>query len=1019
MQHRIIISALFLLFAVASFAQPTSSRKQLLQEYGAISVANPQYRPADFLSHHKLEMGLGDSDVWSLQSEEAGKNGYVHFRYQQSHQGIPVYGNSYRLHAKGGKVVSANGSYLPKIKLNTTPALSLAEAVAIASQDMNGTEAPQKDNTKAAQLMPELSSFVSEPHLVIMDIKMPDFSGSYALAYKIELNSNTELDSKSYFIDAHSGIILNRISLLERESKPCQCSTLYYGEQTVEIDSISENEFVLVDPNRGADGIIVTDADGNTYVSDDNRFDENDAGYEKGAVDALYGTAKYYDILSDHFDWNGLDNNDKSFEIGVHAYEQDEFVNAFWNGRKVWVGNGDCNYGPLSSLTVVGHEFMHGIIDYTSRLIYSGESGAINESLADVMGKMLEYQVSPDLFNWGVGTVFSPEELEPFRILDNPNVKDHPEFYKGNKWTDNNDVHINSAIGNLWYVLIAEGRTASDQTGQPYAVSAMGHLEAAQFIFHVNRFYLTENSGYNAYYNASLLAAEELFPGDASFRDNIIEAWKAVGLPNEPDELGEYVDLALTTQSLYSLCGYGSYLSAYVDVTNLGSLKYEPSMNGKIIVEDGSNNILREIELTEGINLDTTIRIRLDSILEIDEYFSRMTVDLELGEDRVPENDSDRTFALTQEFVTGNLAVSMSYDPHKCFSDKQSVTVVIRNESCEMIPLGTEMDLVIKDSSGEIVYSENYMLERNLNRSSAVDFKREFLMPRKEDETFTISLDVPTIVDPDPSNNENSYELLAFKTVDKSYSNSFSEPNDLIDELYIVRYDYAPIPLDVINGDSAFFVKGTFVSTDELMCPEAEDNFTGEADSPFDNIKAIVTLCADLEEEVSPSVYFDLVQNRNLNNKFFSDATSSMQLMWEDVQSLEKGKQNFLGQPDGARISNAVALPSQFKGRLTFNFVAMSEEDIQYLDNLHFDQDVSTENVEAVPLRIFPNPTSAILEIAGSKSISGVQVFDTQGRLVMEGEGMSLDVTELVAGCYLLKVFSVDGHIFSERFIKI
>jgi Zn-dependent metalloprotease len=43
-----------------------------------------------------------------------------------------------------------------------------------------------------------------------------------------------------------------------------------------------------------------------------------------------------------------------------------------------------------ASLDVVGHEFTHAVIQNTSNLAYEGQSGALNESLADVFGEMIQ-----------------------------------------------------------------------------------------------------------------------------------------------------------------------------------------------------------------------------------------------------------------------------------------------------------------------------------------------------------------------------------------------------------------------------------------------------------------------------------------------------------------------------------------------------------------------------------------------------------------------------------------------------
>ena len=1021
MLFRTLTSILFVLVTLTLAAQSNTSKKVIVERYRAISIENPEFDAEAYLAYFKFEMGLSDRDEWVLDSSAAGRNNHTHHHYQQLYSGLPVHGSRYALHMRGGKVVSANGTFLPRIKLDVNPTLSLEEVWNLVKVDMGS---PIYDLTGKAKTSPLLPQKSEAPELVIIDKKMPSFSGRYALVYKLDAHSKTNLDSRRYFVDAHGGNILKWVPLQERQGVPAKCETLYFGQQTMTVDSVAANTFVLNDPTRGMDGITVTDADDNIFESSDNVFDAGDEGFEKGAMDALYCTAAYYDVLEEHFDWKGLDNEDGSFEIGVNAFGQEDYINAFWNGNKVWIGNGDCNHGPLTTLTVIGHEFAHGIIDNTSDLIYSSESGAINESIADVMGKMLEYQVNPDDFTWGVGAVFGPEELDPFRLMDEPLTKGHPAYYKGVAWIDDNDVHINSSIGNLWYVLLSQGGSGTMENGEDYMVSAEGHLSAAQFIFHINRHYLGESSGYNDYYEASLLAAEELYPGDQDFVDNVMAAWAAVGLPNRPDVLGDYLDLAVETQSLYQLCGYGSYLSAYVDVENVGSLDYESGMNGRLVIRDGDSEVLRELTLSDDLKVDEVVRVELDSILEITGNFARMTVELELDDDIILDNNDDQTFVLTREFAADNLSVSMIFAEHVCFSEEQEVSILIRNESCETVFKGTEMEVLIVNDAGDIVLEEDYVLERNLSRSAAVDLDRTILIPRKISDNFVVSVAVKGITDPDLSDNTTSYPVNAFRKVDVNYENSFSMENDLKDNLLLTSTSRPSELLSDFMGDSAFYVTGIDGNNDELLCPEARDNFTGAGLSPFDNIKAVMRYCADLAGEITPNVQFDLVQYRNANNLYPSDASSSLLVEWMDLNTGEEGEQIISGQQEDLLVTHDLPLPENFRGQLKFSFVAINggasdEMDGLFFDNMNFGKSVSTESLEKNKLTIYPNPAETKLNILTDSDIQLTQVMDIHGRLVMQDDDTDLDLASLEAGTYMLQVSLTNGTRLSQRFIKI
>jgi Zn-dependent metalloprotease len=47
-----------------------------------------------------------------------------------------------------------------------------------------------------------------------------------------------------------------------------------------------------------------------------------------------------------------------------------------------------------------GHELTHGVTQESCNLDYSYESGAINESLSDIMGKSVQFWAKPDDINW-------------------------------------------------------------------------------------------------------------------------------------------------------------------------------------------------------------------------------------------------------------------------------------------------------------------------------------------------------------------------------------------------------------------------------------------------------------------------------------------------------------------------------------------------------------------------------------------------------------------------------------------
>src|SRR5260370_11778457 len=79
------------------------------------------------------------------------------------------------------------------------------------------------------------------------------------------------------------------------------------------------------------------------------------------------------------------------------------WLNAFWNGTQMLYGQAlfDGKLRSLaSSLDVVAHELFHGITGHTARLIYQGETGALNESYSAIFVAIISHRAQPNIAKW-------------------------------------------------------------------------------------------------------------------------------------------------------------------------------------------------------------------------------------------------------------------------------------------------------------------------------------------------------------------------------------------------------------------------------------------------------------------------------------------------------------------------------------------------------------------------------------------------------------------------------------------
>jgi bacillolysin len=146
------------------------------------------------------------------------------------------------------------------------------------------------------------------------------------------------------------------------------------------------------------------------------------------------------------------------------------YANAFWNGTQMYYGDG---YAGADD--VVGHEITHGVTDRYSQLFYWGQSGAINESMSDIMGEIVDHRHvagSDTPTDWQIG-----EDLPDggaIRDLANPPAFNNPDRTGSSLWNkdisgscfycDSGGVHYNSGVGNKTAYLISQGGSFNGQT---------------------------------------------------------------------------------------------------------------------------------------------------------------------------------------------------------------------------------------------------------------------------------------------------------------------------------------------------------------------------------------------------------------------------------------------------------------------------------------------------------------------------------------------------------------------------
>ncbi len=279
------------------------------------------------------------------------------------------------------------------------------------------------------------------------------------------------------------------------------------------------------------------------------------------ALDVHWGVEKTYDFYLNVFSRNSYDGNGSLIKnylnpVDLQIQNNKSPENAFavkspYNFMAYGMGNGITS-NPWVSIDLVGHEFTHMVVEKRNSsfppIIYQGESGALDESFADIFGTCSEFYTKPITANW---TLFE-EIVLPIggfsRSMSNPNLKQQPDTYNGQYWAnptnlnfDFGGVHFNSGVQNHWFYLLAQNTstptiTGTNDLGNQYSVTSIGINKAQQIAYKNLTTYLpSPNSTYMDSFYGSLLATQDLYGASSTEFIAVRQAWYAVGIGNDPN----------------------------------------------------------------------------------------------------------------------------------------------------------------------------------------------------------------------------------------------------------------------------------------------------------------------------------------------------------------------------------------------------------------------------------------------------------------------------------------------------
>jgi hypothetical protein len=290
---------------------------------------------------------------------------------------------------------------------------------------------------------------------------------------------------------------------------------------------------------------------------------ETSANGQTAAVDAHYALATTWDFFKNVFGRDGIDGEGRSQVTAVHS--SDFFgwpgVFAFWSSELgLTLGDGDRasrtnpatgeeipgnpdGYGSMTSLDIVGHELVHGVIEHSAALDNYGEAGAIAEATSDFFGVLIKgYAKRTDPYDskvtetglvWTIG-----EQLgkTPFRDMRKPSSIDYgrDNWYAGLEYTQ---LNYQSGVMNRAFYFLSQGAssTAAAADYSPYLPGGMAGLgadQAARIWYKALTEYLTPHTTFAQAREAAISAASDMY-GPASAQVTAVRrAFAAVNVGN-------------------------------------------------------------------------------------------------------------------------------------------------------------------------------------------------------------------------------------------------------------------------------------------------------------------------------------------------------------------------------------------------------------------------------------------------------------------------------------------------------
>ncbi|MFI8321898.1 M4 family metallopeptidase [Streptomyces sp. NPDC085529] len=510
----------------------------------ALGKVNPGKLPADLTPAQRTalikaadaakaetaaELGLGSQEKLVVRDVVQDRDGTTHTRYERTYAGLPVL---------GGDLIVAES------KTGATTGVSKSSRAELKNVDLTADVAPAAAEKQAVGAAAAEGSKATKSERAPRKVVWMGPGGAPVLAYETVvggLQHDGTPNELHVVTDATSGAKLYEWQAVHTGTG----NTQYSGQVTLgtapsyTLTDTGRGNHKTYNLNRGTSGTGTlftnsTDVWGNGLPSN----------LETAGADAHYGAALTWDYYKNVHGRSGIRGD------GVGAYSRvhygNAYVNAFWQDSCFCMtyGDGTNNAKPLTSIDVAAHEMTHGLTSVTAKLVYSGESGGLNEATSDIFAAAVEFYANNpnDKGDYLVG-----EKIDirgngtPLRYMDKPSKDGSSKdaWYSG---IGSIDVHYSSGPANHFFYLLSEGSGVKTVNGVTYdsptsdglPVTGIGIDKARMIWFKALTTKWTSSTNYAGARTGTVAAAEELYGVGSPEALAVQHAWAAVNVGTRP-----------------------------------------------------------------------------------------------------------------------------------------------------------------------------------------------------------------------------------------------------------------------------------------------------------------------------------------------------------------------------------------------------------------------------------------------------------------------------------------------------